>query len=97
MNHSIIVKFKPECKDELKAGGYADIKAIFAHAPEISGIHGVKYVENCIARPNRYDLAIILQMDEEALPLWDACEWHAKWKKDFGASLESKAIFDFND
>ena len=52
-------------------------------------------LRNCIDRENRYDLAIIIDMDKAALPAWDASELHREWKSGFGSYLAAKAIFDF--
>ena len=41
-----------------------------------------------------YDLMIVLEMDEEALPGWDASEIHHRWKDEYGHLVAKKAIFD---
>ena len=91
MRHFIIVKWKDPAKmrSEIPA-----IEALFYELTELSGIHSVRVLPCCIERPNRYDLMIVLEMEPDALPVWDACEVHHTWKKDFGALIESKAIFD---
>ena len=63
-------------------------------AAEIDGVRGVEFKENCIERENRYDLMIVLEMDEEALPSWDASEIHHRWKDEYGHLVAKKAIFD---
>jgi len=97
MNHVMVAKFKPEYSKEDIAGMFVDIKAIYDNAKTIPGITDVIYHTNCIDRPNRYDISVSIVMEKEALPLWDACEWHAKWKKEYGHMLESKCIFDYED
>ena len=53
--------------------------------------------ENCVARDNRYDLMIVVEMEKAALPNWDASRIHHQWKEQFGGLLEKKAIFDYED
>ena len=53
--------------------------------------------ENCVARDNRYDLMIVVEMARDALGAWDASEIHHQWKAQFGGMLASKAIFDYED
>ena len=48
-----------------------------------------------MARENRYDVMIVLEMDRDALPLYDDSEMHHRWKGEFGGLLEKKAIFDY--
>ena len=37
---------------------------------------------------------IVLDMEPEALPAYDVCEPHLRWKTEYGPITESKAIFD---
>lgn len=97
MNHVMLAKFKPEYSQEEIDRMFVDIKAIYDHATSIPGIHDVVYHRNCIARPNRYDISVSIVMDQAALPAWDACEWHAMWKEQYGHMLEAKCIFDYED
>lgn len=97
MNHLMVAKFKPEIPKADIVRMFEDIKAIYDNAKSIAGVTDVVYHLNCIDRPNRYDISVNIIMDKEALPLWDACEWHKKWKKDYGFMLESKCIFDYED
>lgn len=92
MKHHIIVKFDDTVAD--KAALIEEIRALYAPAAEISGVDGVSLIPNCIARPNRYDLMIVLSMAEDALPTWDASSLHATWKAEYGKYLEKKCIFD---
>lgn len=97
MNHVMVAKFKPEYSKEDIAKMFVDIKSIYENAKTIPGVRDVIYHTNCIDRPNRYDLSVNIVMDKEALPKWDACEWHALWKQKYGEMLESKCIFDYED
>ena len=93
MKHCILAKFKKEFDLD---SHMEDIRSIF-DTIKIDGIHFVEYKRNCIARENRYDLLIRIDMDKEALPLYDDCENHHRWKDVYGPSLEKKAIFDYED
>ena len=92
MKHCILAKFKPEVAK--KQTLYERIRAMFSEAEQISGVHGVEVYTNCIDRSNRYDVMIVLDMDREALAIWDDSALHHSWKETFGELLEKKAIFD---
>ena len=92
MKHHIIVKFNELVTD--KAALIEKIGEHFAPAAEIEGIDAVTLHPSVIDLPNRYDLAIILHMDKDALPTWAECEIHKAWKKDYGHLLQAKTIFD---
>lgn len=92
MKHHIIVKYTEEVAD--KSALLEQIRALYADAAQIPGVHGVSLLENCIARENRYDLMIVLDMDRDALANWDSSEIHLAWKRDFGHLVAKKAIFD---
>jgi len=70
------------------------IEEIFSTVDRLPGIHGVQILSNCIDRENRYDVMIVLEMEKEALAVWDGSEQHRRWKEEFGPKLEKKAIFD---
>ena len=91
MKHHIIVKFM-EGTDT--AALLEPVRAIFARTLEIPGVHGLELKPNCVDRPNRYDLMIVLDMDREALPAYDASEPHRQWKEQYGPITAKKAIFD---
>ena len=91
MQHHIIVKFA-EGTDI--AALLEPIRALFAQTLSIPGVHGVELLPSCSDRPNRYDLMIRMQMDPEALPLYDVCEPHLRWKSEYGSLIAKKAIFD---
>ena len=63
-------------------------------AADIPGVHGAEVIPNCVDRDNRYDVLIRLDMDREALPLYDVSAMHHRWKDEFTPLLEKKAIFD---
>ena len=89
MNHCIIAKFNESA---------ADKQAALAQVREpIEGVRGITIHENCVARDNRYDLMIVVEMEKAALPNWDASRIHHQWKEQFGGLLEKKAIFDYED
>ncbi len=92
MLHHIIAKFVPEITD--KAALISEIASLYSQAASIPGVNGVKVIPNCIDRPNRYDVMIVLDMDKDALPVWDASALHHTWKEQYGNKLEKKAIFD---
>lgn len=94
MKHHILAKFKEGTDWKALA---EPVRALFEETLSISGIHGVELKLNCIDRANRYHMMIILDMEPEALPAYDACEPHLRWKKDYGDLLEKKAIFDCED
>ena len=91
MLHYIIVKWKDTVdKQEVSQ----KVHKLYAGAVEIPGVYNVIVKENVTPRPNRYDLMIVLDMDENALVTWDNSELHKKWKAEYGSRIESKCIFD---
>ena len=94
MKHHILVKYTPDVSREEKARLLPEIRELFENTCSIEGIHAVNLYPNCVDRANRYDLMIVITMEKEALPAYDECEWHKKWKEDYGHLLEKKAIFD---
>ena len=91
MKHHIIVKFNEGTDLGALLG---PVEAIFAETLSIPGVHGLELKRNCVDRPNRYDLMIVLDMDREALSAYDASEPHKRWKSEYGAMVAKKAIFD---
>lgn len=91
MLHHIIVKWNSTEDKKILA---SEVRELYRNAAEIQGIHGVEIKENIIPRDNRYDLMIVLNMDEEALTIWDNSELHKKWKADYSRLIEKKCIFD---
>lgn len=92
MKHYIIVKFNETVRD--KAALCGEIEALFADAEKIEGIHRVSFYPSVIDLPNRYDLMILLEMNREALPLFDASNIHRDWKAGYSGYLTDKTIFD---
>ena len=93
MRHMILAKFKPEVAD--KHALLTPIRELFSAAGEIPGVHGATVYPCCIQRDNRYDVMIVLDMEKEALSLYDESEMHHAWKRQYGDLLEKKAIFDW--
>ena len=92
MKHHIIVKFTDDVTD--KAALVREVRTMFDGEAKPEGVHSYSFVENCVARPNRYDLMIIVHMDADALANWDASTVHHRWKDEFGRFVAAKAIFD---
>ena len=94
MKHMILAKFKSDVTD--KASLIESIEKLFSVAAEISGVHGAAVYPCCVHRDNRYDVMIVLDMEQTALPLYDESEMHHAWKREYGPLLEKMAIFDCN-
>ena len=94
MKHYILVKYVESVDAEKKAALIPEIQGLFDQLLSMDGIHGVELLPNVVERPNRYDLLIRIDMDPEALPVYDSSEPHKTWKKDYAQYLEKKAIFD---
>lgn len=65
MKHCILAKYRPEVyprREEL----LPRIREIFAPAAELPGVHRITVYPNCVARENRYDVLIVLDMASEA-------------------------------
>lgn len=92
MKHHIIVKWNETVND--KPAMIPNIKALFEKALSIEGIEQVDLIPNIIDRPNRYDLMIVITMDENALSAYDESIYHKEWKEKYGSFIESKCIFD---
>ena len=94
MKHCIIAKYTAEAYARRETL-LPRIQEIFSAAGDIPGVKGAEVFPNCVARDNRYDVLIVLDMEPEALPLYDASAPHHLWKEEFGPLLEKKAIFDY--
>lgn len=92
MKHYILAKWNEQVTN--KAALLAQVTALFRTAGDIAGVHGASVLPCCIDRPNRYDVMIVLDMEPTALSAWDASPLHHRWKDEYGALLEKKAIFD---
>lgn len=91
MKHLIIVKFKEAVSDTMMT----DIERLFKSALEIEGVYHIEIHKNIIKLPNRYDLMIEIEMEKEALLLFDSSEVHSIWKKEYSSYIQSKIIFDY--
>jgi hypothetical protein len=91
MRHFVIAKLKDGID---KMDLIAPVTEIFEETLKIPGIHSVKVSPCCIDRPNRYDIMIEIEMDKDALPVYDECEPHKRWKSVYGDMLSAKTIFD---
>lgn len=94
MKHDILVKYNAGVTKQQKAELIPEIQALFDNTTEIPGIHGVTLYPNVVDRENRYDLLIEIDMEREALEVYDQSRWHRQWKEQYGHLLEKKAIFD---
>ena len=91
MKHHIIVKFVLDTDVKALA---EPVRAIFAQTLTIPGIHDVQVLLSNSDRANRYDMMIVMDMDKEALPLYDVSAPQLRWKAEYGDRIEKKAIFD---
>lgn len=92
MKHHIIVKYNALVTD--KPAMEQEIAALFSAAGEIPGVTGAFLYPNCIPLENRFDLMIVVEMEKEALEMWNRSQLHLKWKEQYGKYILSKAIFD---
>ena len=91
MRHFIIIKLKDRSvKNEVAEKA----RAIFGRTLQIDGVESVKVCENCVDRPNRFDIMIEMEMRPEVLPVYDASEAHLEWKAFCDPLLEKKTVFD---
>ncbi len=98
MKHLIIVKFKENVWNKEDAESrkmLADIREIFDRTKQIEGVHTVNIHENVTPRPNRHDLMIEMEMEPEALPVYDASAPHREWKEKYSGLIQTKTIFDY--
>lgn len=94
MNHCIIVKWKENVDKKALS---EEVRALYSAAAEIEGVRKVTVKDNVTPRPNRYDIMIVLEIEDSALEIWDASELHKKWKSQYGDLIEKKCIFDGGD
>ncbi|MDD3335096.1 MAG: hypothetical protein PHI98_06200 [Eubacteriales bacterium] len=90
MRHHIMVKWK----ENVPKPDIRQIEALFQDALKIPGVTGVSLHPNVVDRPNRYDLLILVYMEKDALPAFDASDVHHRWKDTYSEQIGSKAIFD---
>lgn len=67
---------------------------MYATATDIDRVNDVFIKQNITPRDNRYDLMIVLDIDDDKLVIWDKSELHKRWKTEFGKLIEKKCIFD---
>ena len=91
MEHYIIVKFTEGTDVKALVG---PVHAIFEETLSIPGIHSLDIRTSNSDIANRYDLMIIITMDQEALPAYAASEPPLRWKREYGDRIAGKAIFD---
>lgn len=94
MKHHVLAKFTPDVSAADKERLIPEIQALFENIVSIDGVHSVELFRNCVDRANRFDIMIVITMEPEALPLYDECEWHKRWKTEYADIVEKKAIFD---
>lgn len=91
MKHYIIVKFTEGTDVKALVG---PVQKIFEETLSIPGIRELDIRTSNSDRSNRYDMMIVMKMDQEALPAYDASEPHHRWKEEYGDRIAKKAIFD---
>ncbi len=91
IRHYIIVKFT-EGTDA--ASLEEPVRRIFEETLAIPGIHALEMHVSNSDRANRYDMMILLEMDQDALPAYDSSGPHLRWKEEYGDRIDKKAIFD---
>ena len=95
MKHCIIVKFKDTLSEDEKSRIEKEAGDLFGSLLSQHGITAVNVYRNCIRQANRSDLMIVLDMPASSLPAYAESPEHKRWKAEYGASIESKAIFDY--
>ena len=80
MKHCIIAKYTAEAYARWETL-LPRIREIFSAAGDIPGVRGAEVFPNCVARDNRYDVMIVLEMDRDALEEYDRSAMHHRWKK----------------
>ena len=83
MKHCILAKYRAEVYPRREAL-LPRIREIFAPLTDLPDIHSVRVYPNCVARDNRYDVLIVLDMASEALPVYDVSAPHRLWKEEIG-------------
>ena len=91
MRHYVIIKLNDRSmKDEVAERA----RAIFEKTLELDGVEKVAVYPNCVDRPNRFDVMIVITMRPETLPVYDASEAHLEWKRYCDPLLAAKTVFD---
>ncbi len=94
MRHFIVVKWKEGTDKEAQT---EPVRELFEKTLSIPGVRAVRVSPCCIARSNRYDLMIEIDMEKDALPAYDESVPHKEWKSGYGDLIETKTIFDRED
>lgn len=92
IKHHILVKWNSSVVDKKML--LPEIQSIFDKLYIYDEVKSISYYENIVERPNRYDLMICIEMEEEFLPTYDKSAPHQEWKEKYGKFVENKAIFD---
>ena len=95
MKHLVIVKMNENAPSREEFIQKA--KEAFAPVTDIPGIRAVRVIPGLPLAENRYDFIVEIDMDKESLPAYNESEAHKSWKKNYGAWILSKAIFDCED
>lgn len=93
--HYILVKYSDAVTDP--SALERDVRALFAPAAALPGVHGVSVRPAVIRAQNRHDLMIVMRMEPKALAAFDASPIHRRWKAEFGRFVAQKTIFDCDD
>ncbi len=93
MRHHILVKWDTtQPRPDLRA-----IDQLFQQTLEIPGIHSVSLHPNVVARPNRYDLLILLCMERDALAPMMLRRHMPAGKRSTGHALPRRPFSTAND
>lgn len=92
MLHYILVRYNDQALDRARLRD--EIAALFEGALQLPGINEVRLHTAVIESPMRYDLMIVMRMQQDALPAFDASPIHRAWKERFARYIDAKAIFD---
>ncbi|MEG1775075.1 MAG: hypothetical protein RR367_01110 [Clostridia bacterium] len=92
MKHYIIVKYNDLVAD--REAFLREATEVFAPVIDIAGVRSVALHPAVLLGGNRYDLMILIDMERESLPAYDASQAHRLWKENFGKYIAHKVIFD---
>lgn len=92
MKHYIIIQYNDLAQDRARL--LEEISELFSRAERIEGIHSVTVHPAVLCGPSRHDLMIVMDMEKEALAVFDAGPIHKQWKENFAKYIAHKTIFD---
>ncbi len=92
MQHYIIVKYNDKVID--REGLLREVSSLFDQALHMDGIHSVTVRPAVLLSDIRYDLMICMEMEQEALAIFDASLIHSQWKQMYSGYIQHKVIFD---